>query len=279
MSENPFESPRVIQDVLADPVEPQSVVLAERGTRLVAVLVDRLLQAGCLLIIVIATRSYDRILNNQLEFLDLLAFTIGGSLIWLCLHGYLLITRGQTIGKSLTNIQIVDNKTNTLLPFVNVFLLRYFWVALLAVVCVLIPGDSDDNLIRVLVVVDVLLIFGSNQRCLHDYFAGSKVVEYVSTRTRTHSGIDDRPREESEFPFELAQIQKRVLFLEKMASSNGPNEFDLRTLRMIDSTVEDYLGKTIDVLTRFAHANREYALRDTVIEFQTRVNKASEKLT
>lgn len=75
----------------------------------------------------------------------------------------LLRRDGQTVGKRLLGIRIVDEETGvTGSVFTNV-LLRYFINWLLA----LIPPY---------LVIDHLFIFAKNRKCLHDYLAGTKVV-------------------------------------------------------------------------------------------------------
>ena len=103
---------------------------------------------------------------------------------FLILNGYLLVTRGQSIGKVLTKIQVVDFKTGLLLPFLRIYVYRHLWTLPIVVVVVLIPGSIDDLLLNVMVMIDVVLIFGENRRCFHDLLAGSKVVVYQEGREK-----------------------------------------------------------------------------------------------
>jgi uncharacterized RDD family membrane protein YckC len=118
------------------------------------------------------------------------------------LNGYLLTTRGQTIGKLLTKIQIVDVQSGDLLPFLRVYVYRYLWTLPLLLVVILIPGPADDLLVNVVYLIDALLIFGSDRRCLHDYIAGSKVVIYRAKRQSPAAGLrpGDTVRAESDLP-------------------------------------------------------------------------------
>lgn len=54
----------------------------------------------------------------------------------------------------------------------------------LLVVVMLIPGAIDDLLVNIVVLIDALMIFGAERRCLHDYIAGSKVVLYRENRQK-----------------------------------------------------------------------------------------------
>jgi uncharacterized RDD family membrane protein YckC len=104
--------------------------------------------------------------------------------LMLALNGHLLATRGQTVGKLLTKIQIVDAQSGGLLPFLRVYVYRYLWMLPLVFVVALIPGTVDDGLVNVVAIIDALFIFGAARRCLHDYIAGSKVVLYQAHRQR-----------------------------------------------------------------------------------------------
>lgn len=82
-------------------------------------------------------------------------------------HGYSLFHSGQTIGKRLLGIAIVtmDNQKP---PFGPLILHRYFsqWIV------GMLPGLGF--LLRV---ADILLIFRSDRRCVHDLLAKTKVID------------------------------------------------------------------------------------------------------
>ena len=81
--------------------------------------------------------------------------------------GYLLATRGQTVGKILVRNRIVDYNTDELVSLPKLILMRYapFWL-----VVVLPFGEF-------IALVDLLFVFGPERRCIHDYLAGTKVIE------------------------------------------------------------------------------------------------------
>jgi uncharacterized RDD family membrane protein YckC len=89
-----------------------------------------------------------------------------GFAIFLVLQGYLLQTRGQTIGKMLLGIRIVrvDGSKATLARLAG---LRYFANSVLTV----IPVAG-----WIYALVDVLMIFRDSRRCLHDNLADTIVV-------------------------------------------------------------------------------------------------------
>lgn len=106
-------------------------------------------------------------MRSEVGLFELAAWAVISFGIYLLLHGFLLATRGQTIGKLVLGIRIVDIDTNQVIPLVKQLLLR-------------------DLLIRVLVgipfiggiigLVDSLLIFRWDRRCLHDHLANTKVI-------------------------------------------------------------------------------------------------------
>ena len=75
----------------------------------------------------------------------------------------LLRREGQTVGKFLLRIRIVDEETGVKGPVFRSIVLRYFVNWLL-------------TLIPPYVLIDHLFIFAKNRRCVHDYLAGTKVV-------------------------------------------------------------------------------------------------------
>ena len=77
---------------------------------------------------------------------------------------YLLSAEGQTIGKTLMKIRIVDNADESNPGFWRAFGLREVVIGLLSI----IPFFS---------LVDVLFIFREDYRCIHDHIAGTKVIE------------------------------------------------------------------------------------------------------
>ena len=75
----------------------------------------------------------------------------------------LLRREGQTVGKLLLRIRIVDEETDVKGTVFSNIVLRYFVNWLL-------------TLIPPYVLIDHVFIFAKNRRCVHDYLAGTKVV-------------------------------------------------------------------------------------------------------
>lgn len=145
-----------------------SLSLANRWTRLAGSLID-----DCLGLMLIIPFMYFFILDgnlknaenlNLLQYLMLMLFNWG---VFLGFNGYLLAKQGQTIGKRLLKMRIVDLEGN-ILPLHKLMLMRYFVPGLLN----LVPFIG-----RFYSLADVLAIFNSERRCLHDYIAGTQVVQ------------------------------------------------------------------------------------------------------
>ncbi|RYY02571.1 MAG: RDD family protein [Gammaproteobacteria bacterium] len=88
-------------------------------------------------------------------------------LMFFILHGFSLFQSGQTIGKRIVGIAIVtlDNQKPAFLPLIfNRYLTQW--------VIGLVPGFGF--LLRV---ADILAIFWTNKRCVHDLIAKTKVID------------------------------------------------------------------------------------------------------
>jgi len=87
--------------------------------------------------------------------------------LFLLINGQLLYKNGQTMGKKFMNLKIVEIN-NKPLEIQASYGLRYLVPSLLP----LIPVFG-----YVLSLVDFLLIFAKDRRCIHDHLAGTKVVK------------------------------------------------------------------------------------------------------
>lgn len=160
-SANPFAPPQAeVADVQADGQAP----LAGRGVRLGAVLIDLVVQ-------VLAIWLVGRLLG--MDFFEpeptagaLVLNVAIGLAVFLLVQGVLLVRRGQTIGKRLLAIRIVRPDGGRVAPG-RLLGLRYgigFAVSAVPLVGVLFG------------LVDALLIFRADRRCLHDIIADTIVV-------------------------------------------------------------------------------------------------------
>lgn len=116
---------------------------------------------------------------------------------------HLLATRGQTIGKKILGLRII--KADGENPgFVGAFLLRTAVPLLLYAMPLMFYAVSwrsgPDSLVMitwlgvVFFLIDILFIYGEEQRCLHDRMAGTIVVKNAAGKrrpTRVNEAFDD----------------------------------------------------------------------------------------
>ena len=97
------------------------------------------------------------------------------------MHGYLLKKYGQTIGKKLLGISIVtlDGEKPEFWPLI---LKRYLPLGLVSYTPVV--G-------RFLPTIDALFIFGKDKRCVHDFIAGTMVVNLNANKLSPQDTASD----------------------------------------------------------------------------------------
>ena len=142
--------------------------LAGRGVRLGAAIIDGIILGLVIWPYAMTTEYWARAMQGQVEMSDLLQLSLVSLIAFLLLHGYLLHTSGQTIGKRLLGIRIVSAVDGQLLSVGKLFGLRYVPIQIASVIPVI--GN-------ILPLVDALFIFREDRRCLHDIIAGTKVVK------------------------------------------------------------------------------------------------------
>lgn len=90
-----------------------------------------------------------------------------GIVIFFSINTNLLIKSGQTLGKKALGIKIVDLNGET--PTFKKHLIKRYTAYFL-------PGQIPA-VGQFISIVNILFIFGKQKRCVHDYIAGTKVVE------------------------------------------------------------------------------------------------------
>lgn len=173
---NPYAPPTADVDQRLQ-FQPGEYVLAERGTRLGAVLIDGLLAvaaaapAGIILMFMIfsAGNGMSSVGNAEVfsyGIMGVAALMILMVLAFMGYQWYLIATTGQTLAKRWLGIQIV-RVDGTPLGFVNGVILRSWVTGML----------SNIPMVGPLVgLVNPLMIFGEERRCLHDLIAGTRVI-------------------------------------------------------------------------------------------------------
>lgn len=150
------------------------LVLASRWRRLVATGIDAVLVPSLSVFLVMVFG----VVEHAEDFSDnwwVLHVFLTAVLAYLLLNGYTLWRRGQTLGKMLLNIAMVPAGLETSQtrftppPLWKLIFIRALFFPLLFVG--VIPYVAP------LPLLDQLFIFGKKRRCLHDYAAGTAVIQ------------------------------------------------------------------------------------------------------
>ncbi len=142
--------------------------LAGRGARLGGAIIDGVILLG-LWWLVSAITPWNIFSPQMAEagFMALIGMQLLGLLLFAIVNGYLLMTRGQTVGKLLLGMRIVRPDGSAASPG-RIIGLRYGIGWLLSALPVV-------GMIYAL--VDCLMIFRADRRCLHDLIADTIVVK------------------------------------------------------------------------------------------------------
>ena len=165
-NDNPYQAPRQPQQAIpARPaVDIPTEVLAGRGARLAAVIIDYLCMVAASMpgfagFLYVRTSG----INAPASDIAILAFLVGLGILGV-MQGMYIVRDGQTIGKKMMKIRIVDCIDGQIPPWPRVLGMR----TILNMALRQVPFYFF---------VDALFIFGEEQRCIHDHLAGTKVVE------------------------------------------------------------------------------------------------------
>ena len=171
---NPYAPP-----VAVDPVAQRAIgqlsagsaheaPLAARSTRFWAALVDDLFYFLLALPGFVAFMGSDQMdsLRNDLNTVTRLfyAYCLPLPLLFACFQWYLVAKTGQSLAKRWFRIRIV-RLDGSLPGFVHGVFLRSWLLQLFSMACGLVA------------LVDAVMIFADDRRCLHDHFADTMVVE------------------------------------------------------------------------------------------------------
>jgi uncharacterized RDD family membrane protein YckC len=133
--------------------------LAGRGQRFAAALLDQTVTVG--VPIAVAAAGYTM---GERAFGVLGSFAALLLIAALLAHILLLSTNGQTVGKWMLNLQIVKASTGEIPDPVSAIVIRFIVAQMLVAI---VPFYT---------VIDLLLIFRDDRRCVHDLIAGTEVV-------------------------------------------------------------------------------------------------------
>jgi uncharacterized RDD family membrane protein YckC len=166
---NPYAPPRATVLDIADP--NASVVPADRGTRLVATILDGMVIAVMVYmpfmvaaIMVGAIGRATGIGNNVGPlFLAIGSLGIVGFIVWCWLTIKYVRSNGQTIGKKILGIKVVRTDGSA------ISLGRIFWLRNVV--------NGLISIIPLYGIIDALFIFGESRQCVHDKIADTFVVK------------------------------------------------------------------------------------------------------
>lgn len=165
MESNPYQPPEA---KLVDETVRGDAVQAERMQRFLAAFIDGLIALAIGVPVAFLLGSFDYARRGiRPPFALTLAAVAIGFVSFVLIQGWFLHTSGQTIGKKVIGIRIVDID-GKVPPITRMLGLRYLPTQLAA----LIPVVGGFYAL-----VDVLFIFRQDHRCLHDLVAGTRVVK------------------------------------------------------------------------------------------------------
>jgi uncharacterized RDD family membrane protein YckC len=158
---NPYAPP---QAAVLDVLDPQaSVVLADRGTRLVAAILDGIIFAAMVylpLLLMFAGASSEDPSGAGVALGVSLALVGFGVWSWLTIR--YVLAGGQSIGKKITGIKVTRRDGS------RATLGRIFWLRNIV--------NGLISIIPFYGVIDVLFIFAESRECLHDKIADTIVI-------------------------------------------------------------------------------------------------------
>lgn len=163
LDSNVYKTPEA---ALEDSAKPESN-LATRASRLGASLIDSIILWVIMLPILYLTGvSTEVSQGSELSILRSVLACFLSLFIFALVNYQMLVTTGQTIGKRLLDIKMVDQNGD--LPGLSSHLVKRYLVYF-------VPG-AVPVFGQLFAVINFCFIFGSHRRCVHDYVAGTRVV-------------------------------------------------------------------------------------------------------
>ena len=165
---NPYAPPQAAVLDISDPAA--GVLLADRGTRLGASILDGLIIAAMVYLpLIVATLLAGAPRGLDTDNPDLSGLAIGsimalvGFVVWLGITIKFMIANGQSIGKKACGIKVVRSDGS------RASASRLVWLRNVV--------NGVLGLIPLYGLIDALFIFGEARRCLHDHIADTIVVK------------------------------------------------------------------------------------------------------
>ncbi len=156
------------QSQLVDQVDDSEKPLASRWARLGASIIDSIIMMVVLVPVMYLTGGFDGIMEGrQPGFVYSFGIGILSFIVFFAINYRFLVANGQTIGKKVLEIKIVDLNGNVP-AFQPQLLIRY---------AVYLLSGQIPVVGQIFSIVNVLFIFGKEKRCIHDLAAKTKVVQ------------------------------------------------------------------------------------------------------
>ncbi|MGE0610593.1 MAG: RDD family protein [Pirellulales bacterium] len=167
---NPYASPAAVNYKVRREIPVKSGgprELASYGQRLVGAIIDRI--AAAIFLLPVYSILFGRARSTHpTDTSTVLPYFIVGGLALACLQIYLLAMYSQSLGKLAVRTRIVDFQTGEPAGLVKSYLLRSLLNGLIC--CVPCAGG-------LYALLDILSVFSRERRCLHDFLAGTDVVD------------------------------------------------------------------------------------------------------
>ena len=170
MEANPYATPSaVVDDMRSFRPDDLEARKATRGQRLGAAMLDGVLQLRWVVPIILVAARYNKAngLSSGSALAVWIVIGIAVALGLLIVNCILLHRNGQTIGKRALGIKVVRTDGSRI-GLGRIFLLRFLPITLLGMV---------PMIGRLVSLADVLTIFASERRCLHDMLADTIVID------------------------------------------------------------------------------------------------------
>ena len=166
---NPYQPP--VEMVSGEPSGSTVGLDADRWARFWGAVIDAVASLALILPLQSALGRYDESGNPTGTAGQDALWGAAGFAIWLLLHGYFVARGGQTIGKRLLGTRVVNIADGQPASFTRIALLRELPLHLLA----MLPALT--YVAAFAAVVDALINYRANRRCLHDHVAGTRVAK------------------------------------------------------------------------------------------------------
>ena len=156
------------QSQLVDQVDDSEKPLASRWARLGASIIDSIIMMLVVMPVMYFTGGFDGVVEGvQPGFVYMFSMGILSFIVFFVINYRFLVANGQTIGKKVLEIKIVDLNGNVPV-FQPQLLIRY--------AVYILPGQIPV-VGTIFSFVNVLFIFTKEKRCIHDLVAKTKVVK------------------------------------------------------------------------------------------------------